>query len=98
MSDWYFTNKDFTHLDVREADPTFDICQWMADAANARLQAEREKAPIIYGSLTGPGKELGWHKLFPNKNGPTHRARLEGIKEIKKHKCENPDCIGSKEV
>jgi hypothetical protein len=87
MTDWFFKPEDFIHCCPS---PTIagnvDYPQMMAvaDAANARLKAEREKMPVVMGRMI-LGPESTWWSTFTGEGEEpgTHRARLEGIEEIK---------------
>ena len=90
--DWWFSSKDFKIgelaeprliiSDEKDRALVFKVMsEWCAQVANARLKAERDKAPVIFQLEHGGDT---WFSTSRRKDfgGVTHRARIEGITEL----------------
>lgn len=60
-------------------------CMYLADIANAKLNAEIEKWPKLYKYP----HMFGWSEVSESIHTPIHTARLAFIEEIKPKECEH---------
>lgn len=93
--EWWFKPEDFKHekfdsLSPQAREAVMATLQFACERANARLKAEREKAPVVYAHQDFP-PIFGTVWTLEIAQGAqkalgltiTHRARLMDIEEIK---------------